>query len=60
MPSRHPQMLASGISSLLQLSREQRQRMGAAARERIEREFSLPAVVRQYEELYEELVESRT
>lgn len=55
VPPRNPEALANVIAELIQLGPEPRRRLGTAARERIEREFSLPAVVRQYQELYQEL-----
>jgi|ERR1700674_314563 len=54
VPPRNPQALAHAIDRLIEAGAEQRQLLGAAARLRIEGEFSLPAIARRYEELYQE------
>jgi glycosyltransferase involved in cell wall biosynthesis len=54
VPPRSPQALAYAIGRLIEAGAEQRQRLGAAARLRIESEFSLPVIARRYEELYQE------
>lgn len=52
---RCPEALAAGWRRLLSLGPEGRRRLGEAARERIEHHYSLPAMVRRYEELYLDL-----
>jgi glycosyltransferase involved in cell wall biosynthesis len=52
VPPRDPAALARGMISLLELPAHERHARGAAARERVERHFSLPAIVGQYEALY--------
>src|SRR3989442_6924422 len=56
VPPRDPQALAGAISSLIAAGKEYRRQLGAAARQRGEKEFSLPAIVRRYEDVYRELV----
>ena len=54
--AQQPQSLAQAWNELLGLSQEQRSRLGREARQRIEQNFSLPVIVRRYENLYKELV----
>ena len=54
VPASNPQALAHAIGRLIEAGGEQRRHLGAAARLRIEREFSLPAISGRYEELYQE------
>jgi glycosyltransferase involved in cell wall biosynthesis len=56
VPPRDLQAMAQAIGELIDAGAPQRTQMGKAARKRIEMEFSLPAVVRRYEELYREHV----
>lgn len=56
VPPRDPQGLANGWRRLLELEPEQLLKLGAAARRRIEENYSLASVVRAYENLYEELL----
>ena len=51
-PPRQPEALAQAISRLIDMEPLGRKQMGAKARRRIETEFSLPAIVRSYENLY--------
>ena len=51
-PPREPQALANAIVQLIGMGRAGRQQLGAKARKRIETEFSLPAIVHKYEDLY--------
>jgi glycosyltransferase involved in cell wall biosynthesis len=51
-PLREPQALANAIVQLIGMGWAGRRQLGAKARNRIETEFSLPAIVRRYEELY--------
>ena len=57
VPPKDPRALAAGWSQLLQeMSREERQQLGFAARQRISEKYSLGKIVEQYESLYESLV----
>jgi glycosyltransferase involved in cell wall biosynthesis len=58
VPPRDPQALAAAIGDLLE-DPERRARLGAAARERQQRELTLDATVRRFEELYAELWQAR-
>jgi glycosyltransferase involved in cell wall biosynthesis len=51
-PPRDPEALANAIARLIAMERSGRQQLGTQARKRIETEFSLPAIVRRYEDLY--------
>jgi glycosyltransferase involved in cell wall biosynthesis len=51
-PPRAPESLAYAIVRLINMGRSGRQQLGAKARQRIEAEFSLPAIVQSYENLY--------
>jgi glycosyltransferase involved in cell wall biosynthesis len=55
VPARDPVALAAAITQLLR-DEGMRQRMGLAARCRIETEFSLPVIARQYEDIYRRMV----
>lgn len=59
VPPGDSQALADNIGMMLEKSREQRHALGCAARQRIESQFSLPAVIGQYQQLYEGLVSAR-
>lgn len=50
-----PEALARALHELLAAGREERLRLGDAARRRIEEKFSISAVVARYEQLYEEV-----
>lgn len=54
VPPRDPEALAQAIEQLISAGPAERQRLGAAARRRIEQNFSLSAVACRYEELYQE------
>jgi glycosyltransferase involved in cell wall biosynthesis len=54
VPSRNPAAVAEGIIQVIRAGPERRQQLGKAARRRVEDEFSLPVVVRRYEDLYRE------
>jgi len=56
VPPRDEGALAAACDGLLQIGPAGRQRLGAAARARVARLFSLPSVVARYEELYEQSV----
>lgn len=49
---RQPDELANAIGQLIESGSSRRQELGEAARQRVETEFSLAAVVRRYEALY--------
>jgi glycosyltransferase involved in cell wall biosynthesis len=51
-PPRSPEALANAIGRLIGLGRSGRQQLGTKARQRIETEFSLSAIVQRYEDLY--------
>jgi len=55
VPPGDPGALASAVSKLLRLMPEERRTIGGAAREQVRERYSLAAVVRRYEELYESL-----
>jgi glycosyltransferase involved in cell wall biosynthesis len=52
VPPGDPVTLAAGLGRLLEMTFEERQQIGAAARRRVLQNFSLPQMIRQYEELY--------
>ncbi len=58
--AQQPQSLAQAWNQVLELSQEQKSRVGREARQRIEQNFSLPVIVRRYENLYKELVVGTT
>jgi glycosyltransferase involved in cell wall biosynthesis len=51
-PPRVPEALAKAIAGLIKIGQSGRQQLGTKARQRIETEFSLPAIVQNYENLY--------
>lgn len=51
-PPHAPEVLAKAIAGLIEIGRSGRRQLGTKARQRIETEFSLPAIVRRYEDLY--------
>ncbi len=53
VPPRDPQALAQAILRMIDAGPERRRQIGAAARRRVEEEFSLPEIVSRYEALYE-------
>jgi glycosyltransferase involved in cell wall biosynthesis len=54
VPPRSPEALAQAICGMIDAGSEHRRKLGAAARRRIEAEFSLPAIARRYKDLYRE------
>jgi glycosyltransferase involved in cell wall biosynthesis len=56
VPPRSPKAMAQAIVGLIDAGAGHRRDLGAAARLRIESDFSLPAIVRRYEDLYLEHV----
>ena len=59
VPPGDPQALAAAWEDLLAAGPAVREQLGAAARRRIESEFSLPKMVSKYEELYLRLAQDR-
>lgn len=55
VPPAHPEALAAELIEMASLGQEELRRMGAAARARIEKRYSIKAMVRAYTELYSEL-----
>lgn len=56
VPPSNPAAMAAAIGLLIEAGPERRLVLGAAARQRIENEFSLSAVVRRYGDLYENVL----
>lgn len=56
VPPRQPLALSTAWKEMLQMSPQQRQDLGAAARQRVQQFFSLAVVVKQYEDLYVKLI----
>jgi glycosyltransferase involved in cell wall biosynthesis len=56
VPRRDPQALAGALLEMIEIGAEGRNRLGARARERIRREFSMDAHVEQMEQMFEQLV----
>lgn len=56
VPPRDTEKLAAGWESILELNRNEWQILGTKARERILEKYSIPAIVAQYEALYENMV----
>lgn len=59
VPPRNPQALADAIGRLVAAGEFARRGLGEAARQRILSQFSLPMIVRRYEELYREHISFR-
>ncbi len=60
VPPKNPAALAEAWRKMLDLGSEGRRRLGVVARERVKKQFSLLQIVDRYQELYEELVSSRS
>jgi len=56
VPPAEPSLLANGIVRLLELSPEERQRLGEAARSRIVEQFSIPRMVAATEKVFEQVL----
>jgi glycosyltransferase involved in cell wall biosynthesis len=52
VPARHPERMAKAWRELLESGAEVRRKLGTAARERVVKCYSLPALVEQYQALY--------
>jgi len=59
VPRESPQALAEAIGRLVSAGTDSRRRLGAAARLRVEQEFSLDSVVRRYHDLYCDVLASQ-
>jgi glycosyltransferase involved in cell wall biosynthesis len=59
VPIDDPAALIAGWGRLLDLSQDERRRLGLAARARIESHFAIDVIVHQYEALYHELAHKR-
>jgi len=59
VPPRDSDALAAGIKSLLALPQLERQELGEKARQRIEDNFALAAIVKQYSTLYKTKIEEK-
>jgi glycosyltransferase involved in cell wall biosynthesis len=57
VPPRDPDALADAISTMIELGPSGRQAWGEKARQRVRELFSLPAIVKRYEALYERVLE---
>lgn len=57
VPPRDPVALADAWKKMIQMALDRRRALGTSARRRIEENYSLSAIVRQYEALYQELAE---
>jgi glycosyltransferase involved in cell wall biosynthesis len=57
VPPSDPQALADGCFELINMTAEQRSKLGLKARQSILDNYSLRAIVRQYEDLYERVLE---
>ena len=60
VPPQNPEALAEAMLRLMGLPMEMRQQMGTLARQRVEQQFSLESVVTQWENLYYELMQTKT
>ena len=59
VPPENPKALAAAIARMLELSGEERSRLGLAGRERIVDNYSLNAITERYERLYREVSSNR-
>jgi glycosyltransferase involved in cell wall biosynthesis len=59
VPPRNPEAMAEAIVRLIEAGTDCRRKLGLAARQRIEKEFSLPAIAGRYEEFYRELIPAK-
>jgi len=55
VPSKDEKAMAEALLAFIFKSKEQRDQMGMAARERIEKKYALPKIVNQYKMLYENI-----
>jgi glycosyltransferase involved in cell wall biosynthesis len=59
VPPRNPEALAEAMLRMMDLPEEKRREMGKAARQHIEKNFSLDRIVDMWEALYKELLEQK-
>jgi glycosyltransferase involved in cell wall biosynthesis len=59
VPAREPQSLAAAWCKLLEMGPDGRRELGRRARQRVIDLYALPAIVRQYETLYERTLEAQ-
>jgi glycosyltransferase involved in cell wall biosynthesis len=59
VPASQPEALAHAISRMISAGPDCRQKLGAAARRRVEENFSLPAVVCRFEEIFDQYLHQR-
>jgi glycosyltransferase involved in cell wall biosynthesis len=52
VPPQNPQALAAAWREIIEMGPKQRRELGRAGRQRVEEQFSLPAIVTRYERLY--------
>src|SRR3546814_18051135 len=57
VPPGGPEARADALMALYEIGSEARQRLGEKARQRIIRDFSLPEIARQYEALYDRVLD---
>lgn len=60
VPARDPEALARAFSRLITEGPDHRRQLGIAARQRVEREFSLQVIARRYEDLYRPLLKQNS
>lgn len=60
VPPKDSAALAAGWMKLLDLGQEQRVRLGASARQRVVKHYSIASIARQYESMYREMPGSRS
>ena len=56
VPSHSPEALTVGLADLVHAGRQQRRRLGAAARERVQRHYELGSVIARYADFYRALL----
>jgi glycosyltransferase involved in cell wall biosynthesis len=59
VPPRDPAALAAALDAMLARTPEELRALSEAARRRVDEKFALPKVIRQYEDTYEAIVNSR-
>jgi len=60
VPPRDSAALAAGWMKLLDLGQKQRLRLGAAARQRVVRNYSMDSIAGQYEAIYRDMLGGRS
>ena len=59
VPPKNPEKLAEGILKIINLEKDERLNLGNAARQRIVENFSLEKSVKQYEDIYKQIVKNK-